>query len=881
MERKTPLYDVHVAEGGKMVPFAGYLLPVQYGTGVIQEHMAVRQQAGLFDVSHMGEILFTGPTALDTLNHLLTNDYSGMPVNKVRYGVMCNAQGGTIDDLVVYKFGEEAYLAVVNASNREKDYAHMAQNLLPGTKAEDISDTVAQLALQGPKAPAILKSLLPEDQIPKGYYTALPRVEIQGIPCMISRTGYTGELGYEIYTANEDAPKLWKILREAGEAFGLIPCGLGARDTLRLEAAMPLYGHEMGVDPDGQRMPIFAVPLAKFAVSFAPQKGDFIGRKALERQFDAFRRIMNRDFSDCTALPRRILPIALLDRGVMRAGMAVYRGEKQVGWVTSGTMVPYYVAEGEGLETVITEETAKRAIGLCYVDSDVLTDDVVEVDIRGRRLKAVIPARHMSVGAPPYARPLLYRRPEDEVSQPADRASKALELLHLAQDNHQWRQRQCINLIPSENTPSRAVQLLSASDPSCRYAEHKKIISFYDKDVFYYQGTKFIDTVEQLLAEQMRQYLGCTQVETRVISGQMSNMATFSALMDWKNRLDRKHTPQRLGYVLNNHIIRGGHLSAQPMGALKDYIAVDPVTERTAVVNFPVCRDDLFRIDVEETKKVIDRYRPELIIFGKSMVLRREPVAEIRRFVTEQNIPTTIMYDMAHVLGLVGDHFQKPFEEGAEIVTGSTHKTFFGPQRGVIGVNYRREDLKWGLWETIQSRAFPGSVSNHHLGTQLGLLMAAYEMNYFKDSYQKAVIDNAKYFAKALHEAGLHVLGDPAIGYTETHQVLVDVGYGTGPEVAERLEENNIIVNYQATPDEEGFTASGALRMGVSEMTRFGFGQTEFTELAGLMADCILRGKDVGQEVSRLRSRYTTMHYCFDGPEFQTALEQFMGQIGF
>ena len=696
--------------------------------------------------------------------------------------------------------------------------------------------------------------------------------------CVGLKTGYTGEpLGYEVYCRSEDAAWLWNRL----VALGARPAGLGARDTPRMEAGFPLYGHEMGVDPDGQRMPIFAGPLDEFAVRVAPQKGEFIGRKALERQFDAFRRIMNRDFSDCAALPRRILPIALLDRGVMRAGMAVYRGEKQVGWVTSGTMVPYYVAEGEGLETVITEETAKRAIGLCYVDSDVLTDDVVEVDIRGRRLKAVIPARHMSVGAPPYARPLLYRRPEDEVSQPADRAAKALELLHLAQDNHQWRQRQCINLIPSENTPSRAVQLLSASDPSCRYAEHKKIISFYDKDVFYYQGTKFIDTVEQLLAEQMRQYLGCTQVETRVISGQMSNMATFSALMDWKNRLDRKHTPQRLGYVLNNHIIRGGHLSAQPMGALKDYIAVDPVTERTAVVNFPVCRDDLFRIDVEETKKVIDRYRPELIIFGKSMVLRREPVAEIRRFVTEQNIPTTIMYDMAHVLGLVGDHFQKPFEEGAEIVTGSTHKTFFGPQRGVIGVNYRREDLKWGLWETIQSRAFPGSVSNHHLGTQLGLLMAAYEMNYFKDSYQKAVIDNAKYFAKALHEAGLHVLGDPAIGYTETHQVLVDVGYGTGPEVAERLEENNIIVNYQATPDEEGFTASGALRMGVSEMTRFGFGQTEFTELAGLMADCILRRKDVGQEVSRLRSRYTTMHYCFDGPEFQTALEQFMGQIGF
>ena len=191
MEKKTPLYDVHVEEGGKIVPFAGYLLPVQYGTGVIKEHMAVREQCGLFDVSHMGEVLFTGPTALDTLNHLLTNDYNGMPINKVRYSAMCNEKGGTIDDLVVYKFGEESYLAVVNAANREKDFAHMAKNVLPGTKAEDISDSVAQLALQGPKAPAIMKKLLPEDQIPKGYYTALPNIEIAGMNCMISRTGNT------------------------------------------------------------------------------------------------------------------------------------------------------------------------------------------------------------------------------------------------------------------------------------------------------------------------------------------------------------------------------------------------------------------------------------------------------------------------------------------------------------------------------------------------------------------------------------------------------------------------------------------------------------------------------------------------------------------
>ena len=456
---------------------------------------------------------------------------------------------------------------------------------------------------------------------------------------------------------------------------------------------------------------------------------------------------------------------------------------------------------------------------------------------------------------------------------------KKEELLKKAEENHLWRQKQCINLIPSENTPSHAVQMLSASDPSCRYAEHKKILAFYEKEVFYYQGTKFIDQVERMLAEEMRAYFGCTEVETRTLSGQMSNMAVFSALMDWKNRFDRKNEAKRLGYVMNNHIIKGGHLSAQPMGALHDYIAIDPVTEKPAVVNFPVCRDNPYKMDVEETKKLIDRYRPELIIFGKSMVLHKEPVAQIRQFVDEQKIPTTIMYDMAHVLGLIGDHFQNPFQEGAEIVTGSTHKTFFGPQRGVIGVNYKEEDLKYGLWKTIESRTFPGSVSNHHLGTQLGMLMAAYEMNQFRDAYQSAIIRNAKSFARSLKSYGLDVVGDPAIDYTETHQVIVSVGYGEGAEIAERLEQNNVIVNYQATPDEEGFTASGALRMGVSEMTRFGFEEKDFDQLASLMADCILRGREIKGDVERLRAGHTEMRYCFDDAAINDALEQLAGKL--
>lgn len=352
MELKTPLYDVHVAEGGKIVPFAGYLLPVQYPTGVIKEHMAVRQAAGLFDVSHMGEVLFTGPTALKTLNHLLTNDFTNMPVGKVRYSVMCNDKGGVIDDLVVYKFSDEEYLVVVNAANRHKDYAHMAANLLPGTKAEDISDSVAQLALQGPAAPAILKKLVPEEKLPQKYYTAVRDVDIAGMKCMVSRTGYTGELGYEIYTAPENAVKLWKTLREAGEEFGLIPCGLGARDTLRLEAAMPLYGHEM----DETISPLEAG--LDFGVKL--NKEEFIGKDALV----------------AAGAPTRVrVGLEVTGRGIAREHLPVFIGDTQIGMTTSGTHCP---AVGKALAMALVD-VAHSAPGT-----------EVEVDVRGRRVGAVI-----------------------------------------------------------------------------------------------------------------------------------------------------------------------------------------------------------------------------------------------------------------------------------------------------------------------------------------------------------------------------------------------------------------------------------------------------------------------------------------------------------
>ena len=299
------------------------------------------------------------------------------------------------------------------------------------------------------------------------------------------------------------------------------------------------------------------------------------------------------------------------------------------------------------------------------------------------------------------------------------------------------------------------------------------------------------------------------------------------------------------------------------MGALKDFVARHPRKEKAAVEDFPVLIDNPYKIDIPATIELIDEYRPELIIFGKSMVLHKEPVTDIRAFLNDQGLDPVVMYDMAHVLGLIGPHFQQPFIEGADLVTGSTHKTFFGTQRGVIGSVYDEYEERYELWERILLRTFPGSVSNHHLGTMLGLLVAAYEMNHFKDEYQPQVVANAKAFARGLSENGLNVAGDSEIDFTETHQVIIEIGYAKGPELARRLERNNIICNFQATPDQEGFTAAGGLRMGVAEMTRFGMQPKDFTDLAVLIAEVVKKDSDVKEQVKALREQFLDLKYCF------------------
>ncbi|MDD3921894.1 MAG: glycine cleavage system aminomethyltransferase GcvT [Eubacteriales bacterium] len=314
---QTPLYLRHVQNGGKMVPFAGYLLPVQYAAGVMKEHAAVRENVGLFDVSHMGEVRFTGKDAFANIQHLLCNDYTSLRDGRVRYSPMLNERGGVVDDVLVYRFSEENYLMVVNAANRHKDVSHILAVRFGNVEIQDISDSVCQLALQGPKAEAVLRTLVPGDAIPQKYYSFIPDVMVGGVNCLLSRTGYTGEDGFELYADAKDAQTLFDALVAAGAPYSLQLCGLGCRDTLRMEAAMPLYGHEMDdtVSPLETGLGIF-VKL---------DKPDFIGREALLTAGE----------------PRRArIGLAMVGRGIAREDCPVYAAGRRIGQTTSGTHCP-------------------------------------------------------------------------------------------------------------------------------------------------------------------------------------------------------------------------------------------------------------------------------------------------------------------------------------------------------------------------------------------------------------------------------------------------------------------------------------------------------------------------------------------------------------
>jgi aminomethyltransferase len=354
--KRTPLFDVYKENGGKTVDFGGWELPVQFSS-IKDEHEAVRTKAGLFDVSHMGEVDVKGPDSFKFIQKMVTNDISKINNGGAQYNVMCYENGGTVDDLLVYKKADDHYLLVINASNTDKDYKWLEDHLEGDVQIENISPKISQLALQGPVAEKVLQKLAVDTDLSEIGFFKFKDVDLNGKTALVSRTGYTGEDGFEVYCDNKDAVALWNEILEAGKDEGVIPCGLGARDTLRFEANLPLYGQELSatISPLEAGMG-FAVKLK--------QEADFIGKDALIGQKE-------------NGLPRKVVGIEMIDRGIPRHGYPVFVGGKEIGEVTTGTQSP----------------TLKKNIGLALLPSEyAVIDQEVEVEIRGKMLKAKVSA---------------------------------------------------------------------------------------------------------------------------------------------------------------------------------------------------------------------------------------------------------------------------------------------------------------------------------------------------------------------------------------------------------------------------------------------------------------------------------------------------------
>lgn len=377
-----------------MADFAGWEMPIQYAGGIVAEHLATRKNAGLFDVSHMGRFRIRGEKTADFLQRFLTNNILNLSPGDSQYTIMANPEGGVIDDAYLYQLDRSDYLLVVNASNAQTDFEYLRSHVsaFDGVTLTDISESLAMIALQGPQSETILRTLLEDGTLPPKRRNALSRAAVCGAQATVARTGYTGEpICFEVFIAAEAVGLLWDALLDGGAE----PVGLGARDTLRLEAGLPLYGHEFGVGPDGAEIGALACPIARYAVSFDQSKGEYVGKAALLRQAEARKRYAAGDFSQTSDLPRVIRSFRLTDSGVARAETVVYDRDKPVGSVTSGTVAPYWVTSKDGDTWRLTDQTGRRAIGLALVAPEVVFDAVLEADVRQRRLKMRLVRRNL------------------------------------------------------------------------------------------------------------------------------------------------------------------------------------------------------------------------------------------------------------------------------------------------------------------------------------------------------------------------------------------------------------------------------------------------------------------------------------------------------
>ena len=372
--KHTALYATHVAAGARVVPFAGYAMPVQYRTGVLAEHQAVRQQVGLFDVGHMGQFRFTGPGALDLLQWVTTHDVSQLAVGSAQYSLLCLPSGGVVDDIIVYRLEQDGYFVVVNAANADRDWDWIAEQAQAAERPAACGPVESRrltertlLALQGPRARSVAQAVCAPDPTTLRNYRVM-RGAVAGVEAIISRTGYTGEYGFELSVPAAAAETVWQALLDAGSAAGLRPCGLGARDTLRLEAGMALYGHELTEATTPLEAGLERV------VRF--EKGPFVGSAPLAAQAAA-------------GVQRRLVGLALTGRGVPREECAILHEGRRVGQLTSGGHSP----------------TLKRGIGMGYVPVALTAPGTaLDIEIRGRPFPAQV------VPLPFYRRPRRHRK---------------------------------------------------------------------------------------------------------------------------------------------------------------------------------------------------------------------------------------------------------------------------------------------------------------------------------------------------------------------------------------------------------------------------------------------------------------------------------------
>ncbi|WP_163526348.1 glycine cleavage system aminomethyltransferase GcvT [Halobacillus ihumii] len=356
--KRTPLYSEYKKSGAKTIDFGGWDLPVQF-TSIKEEHEATRTKAGLFDVSHMGEVKVKGKDSLDYLQGMLTNDVSKLEPGKAQYTIMCYENGGTVDDLIVYMLDENDYLLVINAANREKDVQWLKDHQNGEVTIEDVSDEFVQLALQGPRAEEILQQLTEVDLSSIKFFRFLKDVSFEGVEdrAIVSRTGYTGEDGFEIYLPAASGPALWQAILSKGAAFEVQPIGLGARDTLRFEANLALYGQELSPEITPIEAGLsFAVRVKKDA--------DFIGKEVLKKQKEE-------------GTSRKLVGIEMIDKGIPRTNYEVLDGDKTIGFVTTGTQSP----------------TLGKNVGLALLDRNYTEEGTeVTVQVRKRKLQAKVVA---------------------------------------------------------------------------------------------------------------------------------------------------------------------------------------------------------------------------------------------------------------------------------------------------------------------------------------------------------------------------------------------------------------------------------------------------------------------------------------------------------